>query len=68
MIQLSFTPKQLQILKEALDYHLEGFSQEDAPQDWSEASDLNKLIAGKLNEHNTRAEATFREMRKQLGV
>lgn len=48
MIQLTLTPEQLQILKEALDYHLDGFSREDAPTDWDETANLRDFINYKL--------------------
>jgi hypothetical protein len=48
MIQLSLTPDQLKILKEALDYHLDGFLKEDAPSDWDNTADLRDFINYKL--------------------
>jgi hypothetical protein len=48
MIQISLTREQLQIIKEALDYHLEGFSRDDAPTDWEDASLLRDFIACRL--------------------
>jgi hypothetical protein len=67
-MEISLTPKQLQILKEALDFHLTGFSPEDAPTDWDEASKLNEFITFKLNESNIRQEAALREIRNKLGM
>lgn len=54
MIQLSLTLEQLQIIKEALDFHLTGFSPDDAPDDWDKAAELRdsinyKLILEKVN-------------------
>lgn len=48
MIQLTVTPKQLQILKEALDYHVEGFSGEDNQSEYDQAKDLQQFISYKV--------------------
>ena len=48
MIEISLTLEQLQILKEALDYHLDGFSKDDAPTDWDNTAELRDLINYRL--------------------
>jgi hypothetical protein len=50
MINLTVTPGQLQILKEAIDYHVEGFSGEDDQVAYDQAKHLQQFINYKVNQ------------------
>jgi hypothetical protein len=45
MNQLTLTNTQLQVLKEALQFYLDGFSEDDAPNEYNEANHLYQFIS-----------------------
>jgi hypothetical protein len=50
MTQMTLTPGQLKILKEAIDYHIESFCGEDDQQAYNQAKHLQQFINYKVNQ------------------
>lgn len=66
MPQLTLTPTQLQVLKEALEFYLDGFSEDDAPNEYKGAKALLEYVSYSIKQLNFDRDTTIKAIQRKL--
>lgn len=66
MPQLTLTPTQLQVLKEALEFYLDGFSEDDAPNEYKETKALLEYVSYSIKQLNFDRDTTIKAIQRKL--